>query len=701
MMKKQYSKVIKIVIQILFFLWIPESFAASLYAVKKLIHAVSVMDFTYAREPVLLLLETVVTTAVFGRYYCGYICSFGAAQDLSYDLGNLIRKQTKYRKKRMLSVKTDKILSKLKYPVLVIVAVSAVWKKNLLDVISPWKGFASLLSMLRGNFSKENLISAGVWICIIVLVISAVFFRAFCRYLCPMGAIYTLLSFFSLDRRKRSCKNSGDCSICPYQCKQQKSNRWGLAVTILVFSCMNLYLLKATGNETASGTADVKVTEKGSYTDGTYTGTGNGFRGKIDVTVTIKNGNISDVQVQDYEDDATYMQSVIRELIPKVLKEQSTEVDTVSGATYSSKGLLKAVDQAIYPEKTENGTDVTSQIRLKDGNYEGTANGFRGEIKVEVTVKDQKAEKIRILSYYDNEEYLFHVAPAVITEVLENKPLDTDAVSGATYSCNGLTRAIENALQVEEDTYTILEAKPRAEKHKKAHHQVQKFVESEAPAGGAPAAQRRERAAGGQPLHEAAAGGNGEGFHDGSAAALLHRHRAFHAGGVVAGFQAAEGHAAGAVEFPDDLAALAAVQRHRVGLFVAHAGVLHHHVVVGLQVSVGAQHHLGADTARVAHVEAHRFAGLDLHLGGREAHGVGHVDVDGAGDAGGVAGRADGGGGRRHGVAGVFAVAAGRERGAGAEQGGQSRGLSDTEQSALHADPFVGVDHAGTLEKPG
>ena len=58
MMKKQYSKVIKIVIQILFFLWIPESFAASLYAVKKLIHAVSVMDFTYAREPVLLLLGT-------------------------------------------------------------------------------------------------------------------------------------------------------------------------------------------------------------------------------------------------------------------------------------------------------------------------------------------------------------------------------------------------------------------------------------------------------------------------------------------------------------------------------------------------------------------------------------------------------------------------------------------------------------------
>ena len=37
------------------------------------------------------------------------------------------------------------------------------------------------------------------------------------------------------------------------------------------------------------------------------------------------------------------------------------------------------------------------------------------------------------------------MAPAVITEVLENKPLDTDAVSGATYSCNGLTRAIENA----------------------------------------------------------------------------------------------------------------------------------------------------------------------------------------------------------------------------------------------------------------
>jgi hypothetical protein len=98
--------------------WMMKCFEAGKVAgvplpVKKLIHAVSVMDFTYAREPVLLLLETVVTTAVFGRYYCGYICSFGAAQDLSYDLGNLIRKQTKYRKKRMLSVKTDKILAVL------------------------------------------------------------------------------------------------------------------------------------------------------------------------------------------------------------------------------------------------------------------------------------------------------------------------------------------------------------------------------------------------------------------------------------------------------------------------------------------------------------------------------------------------------------------------------------------------------------
>lgn len=484
-MKKQYPKIIKMVTQILFFLWIPESFAASLYAVRKLIHAVAAMDFAYIREPVLLLLGTVITTAVFGRYYCGYICSFGAAQDLSYTIGNLVRKKRKSRKRPVVPAKTDKILSELKYLVLVVVAVGAVCNKNLLDGISPWKGFASLLSVLKGNFSRGHLISTGVVICMAILIVSAVYFRGFCRYLCPMGAIYSLLSCFSLDRRKRSCKNSGDCSICPYQCKQQKMNCLGLVMTILVFSCMNLYLIKTTGNETGSGIADVKVAEKGPYTDGTYTGTGHGFRGKIDVTVTIEHGNISDVQVQDYEDDATYMQSVIRELVPKVLEKQSAAVDTVSGATYSSKGFLEAVDQAITSEKTakseneKNEAVFTDQIQLKDGVYEGTANGFRGEIKVEVTVKDRKAENIRILSYYDNEEYLFHVAPAVITEVLENKPLDTDAVSGATYSCNGLTKAIENALQVKEDTYTILDAKPRAEKHKKAHHQVQKFVESE------------------------------------------------------------------------------------------------------------------------------------------------------------------------------------------------------------------------------
>ncbi|MOA24143.1 hypothetical protein D3C78_1448120 [compost metagenome] len=156
----------------------------------------------------------------------------------------------------------------------------------------------------------------------------------------------------------------------------------------------------------------------------------------------------------------------------------------------------------------------------------------------------------------------------------------------------------------------------------------------------------------------------------------------------MAGFQAAERHRTRLVEAPDDLPGLARLQRHRVGFLVAHAGVLHHHVVVRLQVRIGAQHQLVADLSRIAHVDAHGLARLDLDAVGREAHGVGHVDIDGARGAGGVARLADGGRGGRHGHA-VAGVLARGLRGAGNQQG-QRGGLGKADQGVFHESPQEG-----------
>lgn len=83
------------------------------------------------------------------------------------------------------------------------------------------------------------------------------------------------------------------------------------------------------------------------YVDGTYEGSGTGFGGEINVSVTIAEGKLTAIDVlnADGEDPAYYDQAVA--VIDEMLKAQSSEVDTVSGATFSSTGLIEATEDAL------------------------------------------------------------------------------------------------------------------------------------------------------------------------------------------------------------------------------------------------------------------------------------------------------------------------------------------------------------------
>jgi uncharacterized protein with FMN-binding domain len=84
----------------------------------------------------------------------------------------------------------------------------------------------------------------------------------------------------------------------------------------------------------------------GTYTDGVYTGTGTGFRGDTEVTVTVSSGKITDIEIVSYQDDREYFEHA-SSIIDDILSLQSVDVDTVSGATFSSNGILEAVADAL------------------------------------------------------------------------------------------------------------------------------------------------------------------------------------------------------------------------------------------------------------------------------------------------------------------------------------------------------------------
>lgn len=87
--------------------------------------------------------------------------------------------------------------------------------------------------------------------------------------------------------------------------------------------------------------------EAGNYKDGIYTGAARGYGGMVEMSVTIENGKITAVDVLSAaNEDAAYWNATLG-LIDNILAAQSADIDAVSGATFSSNGLLNAVDEAL------------------------------------------------------------------------------------------------------------------------------------------------------------------------------------------------------------------------------------------------------------------------------------------------------------------------------------------------------------------
>ena len=219
-----------------------------------------------------------------------------------------------------------------------------------------------------------------------------------------------------------------------------------------------------------SSTSVAKVEDAAAYKDGTYYGSGTGFGGPLKVMVEISGGKIASIRIVENSDGSDYI-SKAASLIDSIIATQSTNVDTVSGATYSSVGIIQAVRDALS-QAAVNGTSDTSQnnnnnsnnsnnnsssddnnstvtgtVPYKEGIYYGTAEGYSGDVSVAVVIQEKTIKAILITESSDDEAF-FNRAMDVVKKVIRTqKTDDVDTVSGATYSSKGLLNAIKNALK--------------------------------------------------------------------------------------------------------------------------------------------------------------------------------------------------------------------------------------------------------------
>ncbi|HWQ06639.1 MAG TPA: FMN-binding protein, partial [Feifaniaceae bacterium] len=489
------------------FILFPGLFLSTFSAMKALYTALIGGTFSASQNvgELILVISMLLITAIMGRFFCGFLCSFGSMGDLFWFLGSKLKLP-----RPKLSPKADRLLKGLKYVVLGGI-VLLIWTFGLTilgGTANPWTIFGMYAS-LSGWSDLSALISVGALLLLIIIVGSMLIERFFCRYLCPLGAVFSLVSRFRLFKIRKPAQNCGGCQACTKRCSMGiplygmnvvsdsecidcmncvavcprdnvKANpKPALAAAVAVVAMSGMYFAgnlassaAAAGTVSFSAQTDAAETgTSGQYIDGVYTGNGAGYHGTTQVQVTVSNGYITDITVLSTGDDAEFFSKAESNVISRILSSQSVTVDTVSGATFSSNGIMNAVTDALSgaldPASTDTAaastqqtsTDSTAEseettsaavtsgtLALEDGTYTGSGTGFRGETSVSVTVKDGVITAIKVTDYRDDEQYFSRAETTLISEILASQSVDVDVVSGATYSSNGILEAVANAL---------------------------------------------------------------------------------------------------------------------------------------------------------------------------------------------------------------------------------------------------------------
>ena len=227
-------------------------------------------------------------------------------------------------------------------------------------------------------------------------------------------------------------------------------------------SSKTLPVKTAASSGVGQGSTTTPTTEvpEGGYKDGTYQGSGTGFGGTITVQVTVSGGKITAVDILSASGETGSYFASAQGVVSKVLSSQSPNVDAVSGATYSSNGIIQAVQNALSQAGNSDSATPTptptpkpakkpkkdTSVSYKDGVYEGQAESFDGIVTVKVTIKNGKIKKISNTNT-DTPEFFNKAWKTIKSNVISRQSTsEIDTVSGATFSSNGILGALSQAL---------------------------------------------------------------------------------------------------------------------------------------------------------------------------------------------------------------------------------------------------------------
>lgn len=329
-----------------------------------------------------------------GPVFCGFACPFGFIQDL---IGHITVKLGV--KRREIPQSLDRVLKYLRYLIFIVVGAYG------FSVVYQILGYDPRANFLNILYRRE--IAPLALGSIVVFALLNIFYpRIFCRYFCYEGAKYSLFGIFKPIRISRNESKCVNCKLCDRKCPM------GIKVsttdTVDSFQCINCYQC-----------TDVCPVDK-----------------CLESKFSIKN-------------------------CVKVFKNKKNIVIAVIGALLIGLGILVSPEEITETDLSASQNqevllelaEVVQGKGIADGSYTGQAEGFKGIITTEVTVKDEKIISITVLSHNDDAKW-YNWATVVIDTIIEKQTTDVDTISGATFSSAGIINSVKDALNIDNPIQT-------------------------------------------------------------------------------------------------------------------------------------------------------------------------------------------------------------------------------------------------------
>lgn len=408
--KIKIIQIIRFCVQIIFMIFFAGLFTLALSGIEKIFSIILNGTFDISSlisfiSPVILV---VVLTITMGRFFCGWICTFGALNDLIYMFSKKIFK-TKFK----VDTKLDATLKYLKYFILFFIIVF-VWTLKLVpsDNFSPWVAFAQIGQLPDSLFSFPIAYIIFALICVGAMLIE----RFFCRYLCPLGGILAILSILKITKIKKPTRGCGKCKICTTNCPMGLSLYEIESVTTgECIACMKCIYVCPRKNTTIA--IFNQAIDKFTYIVSAVL---------IFITINVSTSIINSIYVTSKKTNVT------------------TQTSTID--TQASNSVSDTPNEATATTQAASTPKVTVNKIYKDGVYTGSARGYKPNLNVKVTIKNDKITNVQILSNNESDGFKEEPMAIIPQEIIASQSTSVDAISGATFTSRGIMNAVANAL---------------------------------------------------------------------------------------------------------------------------------------------------------------------------------------------------------------------------------------------------------------